>query len=88
MSLAIDVDRVSQVLLSDGKWHKVKGKSFDLDAYEFMHEERRILTGGMVEGVPSLGATWQEPDGSLVVCPLTAVLALRLYPQKAKTKRA
>ena len=88
MSLAIEVDRVSQVLLSDGKWHKVKGKSFDLDAYEFMHENRMILGGGTVEGGPSTGATWQEPDGSFVVCPLTAVQAVRLYPQKAKTKRA
>ena len=88
MSLPIEVDRVSQVLLSDGKWHKVKGKSFDHAAFAFMRGNRLILGGEKVEGVPSTGATWQEPDGSFVVCPLTAVQAVRLYPQKAKTKRA
>jgi hypothetical protein len=33
MSLYIDVDRVSSVLLADG-WHAVAEDSFDLDAYE------------------------------------------------------
>lgn len=35
MSLAIDVDRVSGVLLADG-WHEVGGRSFGMDAYEYL----------------------------------------------------
>ena len=34
MSLAIDIDTVTDVLLADG-WHKVKSASFDTDSYEF-----------------------------------------------------
>ena len=45
MSLAIDVDRVIQVLLADG-WHEVLDDSFDLDAYEFIHSSRPIHKGG------------------------------------------
>lgn len=41
MSLAVDVDRVAQVLLADG-WHTVDFNegvsSFDLDAYEFIRK--------------------------------------------------
>ncbi len=76
MSLAIDVNRVDQVLLADG-WHRVANRSFDLDAYEFMHEDRAVLTGGQVSLVPSTGATWAEADGSVVACPLTAILAVK-----------
>lgn len=35
MSLAIDINRVTHVLLQDG-WHEVSMSSFDLDAYEFL----------------------------------------------------
>jgi hypothetical protein len=35
MSLAIDVDTVTHVLLSDG-WHAVAAGSFTLDSYEFL----------------------------------------------------
>jgi hypothetical protein len=32
MSLAINVDHVSHVLLADGRWHEVKDKSFRIVA--------------------------------------------------------
>lgn len=35
MSLSIDVDTVTAVLLADG-WHTVVNGSFDLDAYEYL----------------------------------------------------
>jgi hypothetical protein len=35
MSLGIDVDAVSRVLLADG-WHDVAEKSFSLDSYEYL----------------------------------------------------
>lgn len=76
MSLAIDVDKVTAVLLADG-WHRVSDKSFAVDAYEFLSEgdvERRVR-----EGVPSTGATWTEAQhaGTRFFCPLTAILAVR-----------
>lgn len=43
MSLAIDVDTVTEVLLADG-WHSVWGKSFSLDAYEFLWSGRSGMT--------------------------------------------
>ncbi len=36
MSLATEIDIVSAVLLSDGKWYTVYKESFFLDAYEFL----------------------------------------------------
>jgi hypothetical protein len=83
MSLAIAIDRVADVLLPDG-WHKVADRSFDLDAYEYREsadesgqEDVWLVRGGVVAGVPSTGATWTEPDGRKIFCPLTAILAVR-----------
>lgn len=39
MSLAIDVDLVTHVLLADG-WHTVANRSFTLDSYEFLWSGR------------------------------------------------
>ncbi len=82
MSLAIDVDRVTQVLLADG-WHEVEfsgsTSSFSLDAYEFIqgHEGKAddVLHGGGQGGICATGATWQE-KGATFFCPLTAILAV------------
>jgi hypothetical protein len=102
MSLTIDVGIVSQVLLADG-WHDVSNASFDLDAYEFVQsdddggpvpsgfkraEPTVLLAGGRVEGVPSTGATWRESDGSIMYCPITAVLAVRVRAAKHKGENA
>ena len=86
MSLAIQVDNVTDVLLADG-WHKVGCSkdgvsSFDTDAYEFLEGERLLVGGGTVAGIPSTGATWCEKTSTgkfiVVVCPLTSILALRV----------
>jgi hypothetical protein len=76
MSLYIDVDKVTQVLLADG-WHVVAKQSFTLDSYEFHHKDEVILYGGQVQGVPSAGAEWLGPEGDHFACPLTAILAVR-----------
>jgi len=95
VSLAIDIDKVSQVLLADG-WHDVSRSSFDLDSYEFVQnvdddgplphgskaESLVLLAGGKVQGIPSTGATWRESDGSKMYCPVTAVLAVRVVPHR------
>lgn len=85
MSLLIDIDRVTEVLLAD-KWHTVDNGSFSLDAYEFIEEgeggKKIVLHGGGQGGVCSTGATWQEKSASFY-CPLTAILAVR-YGSKKK----
>ncbi len=75
MSLALDVSRVEQVLLMDG-WHRVANASFELDAYEFIHDGRAVLAGQPTL-IPSMGGRWTEPDGSEVACPVTAILAVK-----------
>ena len=40
MSLSIDVERVEQVLLADGKWHRMMDKSFIAHAYELKSKYR------------------------------------------------
>ena len=89
MSLAIDIDKVSDVLLADG-WHHVEsanGKStFVIDAYEFL--ERRgegrdpisHVSAGTVAGVPSTAAQWLEFESGksyVVTCPFTSILAVK-----------
>ena len=77
MSLAIQVDDVQEVLLSDGKWYVVEDKTFDLDAYEFLHEKEVLLGGGKVPGVPNTGATWRGESGRIFCCPVTAIQAVK-----------
>ena len=96
MGLAVDIDKVSDVLLADG-WHHVEfanGKStFVIDAYEFLEHrgEGREPTvhvgGGTVAGVPSTGAEWLERQSGksyVVTCPLTSILAVRRFVPEAK----
>ena len=75
MSLAIDVDIIERVLLSDG-WHEVADASFRLDSYEYVHGGRAVLSAGQVHGLTSIGAQWKEPSGTVVACPITAILAV------------
>ena len=77
MSLNVDVDAVKAVLLADG-WHEVADNSFDIGAYEFFHNGRRIFAGGRKSGVSASGARWGEADGYTVVCPITAILAVKV----------
>lgn len=78
MSLNIDIDDVSAVLLADG-WHPVAGQSFDLDSYEFKRGDLRLLGGGACPGVPHTGFSFLDEDGDRIDGPLTALLAVRRY---------
>jgi hypothetical protein len=81
MSLAIDVDKVTRVLLADG-WHDVANDSFSLDAYEYLWHHRgadrdpMVLHGGGQSGICSNGFAFTDPDGRHLCGPLTAVLAV------------
>jgi hypothetical protein len=49
MSLAIDVDIIEKVLLSDG-WHEVADASFQVDTYEYVHEDWRCCRRAKCRG--------------------------------------
>lgn len=85
MSLAIDLDRVTHVLLADG-WHEVTDESFIVAPYEFGQtvstgtEEPTfvVLLGADNSGIQSIGFAFTEArTGSLMSGPLTSVLAVR-----------
>lgn len=95
MSLAIDIDRVTAVLLADG-WHTVdtmnqSGRtvsSFSLDAYEFVeHQENQDngpisrVGGGDGETVGYTGVYFAS-QGENYYCPLSSVLSIRTTPAK------
>ena len=82
MSLNIDIDTVTEVLLEDG-WHQVEDESFDLDAYEYLerwenHGQKKSypLHSGGNSGVCSTGFIFEE-NGAVVMGPLTAILAVK-----------
>lgn len=93
MSLAIDADRVTHVLLADG-WHQAERGSFGIDSYEFRYrhgELWEVLHGGGGAGICSEGFTFVEDgpdlyserdDGPVLLVhqisgPLSAILAVR-----------
>lgn len=77
MSLAIDVDRVSDVLLADG-WHTVANNSFAIDSYEFLWNGDLMLGGGQDKLVPAAGFSFTDTQLGTISGPLTSVLAVRL----------
>jgi hypothetical protein len=96
MSLAIDVDNITHVLLADG-WHDVHDASFGTDTYEFVGSEGTgdspMLGGGQEKHIPAAGhrgSTTREhiaaagfsftEDDHILCGPLTSVLAIRLAP--------
>lgn len=90
MSLAIDVEKVVQVLLVDG-WHTVKPKSFSIDAYEYLEYPDNpspdddgfvLLGGGRDDHIASHGFVFTEtgPAPAVIAGPLTSVLAVKSKP--------
>ena len=77
MSLAIDVDNVAGVLLADGVWSEVAGKSFNLASYEFVHEEETIHKGGQSDVTAKGFICKPKGRGGVMYGPLTAILAVR-----------
>lgn len=90
MSLVIDVDKVSAVLLPDG-WYTAADWSFTIDAYEYVWgsaDNMLMLGGGQCNLVPSTGFSFTEESGAVISGPLTAVLAVRQeHEQRATSKR-
>ena len=93
MSLSIDPEKVTEVLLD--RWYVVKGKSFTLDAYEYVERAEDnddhdfILHGGGQYGVCANGFDFEclqlaDPPGRPItvrICgPLTAIQAVKTWP--------
>lgn len=84
MSLAINVDKVDSVMLSDGAWYQVEKleadtSSFDLDAYEFVAPNMdQALHGGGANGVCATGFRFKNAHtGKMIAGPLTAIVAVQ-----------
>lgn len=85
MSLLINPDRITGVLLLDG-WHDLEAGTFDLDSYEFgiAHDNGRgpdLWHAGGAAGITATGFAF-TPLGTLdrISGPLTAILAVRELP--------
>ena len=84
MSLAIEVDEIIAVLLSDGEWHAIKEATFTIDTYEYLggkdsQGNPAVLLGSATEPpLPATGAGWYGVDGYRYACPLNAVLAVKM----------
>ena len=76
MSIAIDLDRVSGVLLADG-WHDVGDSSFIIDAFEFLRQGKVTFGRRRLPSAMSMGAGWIEPSGTTIYCPVSAILAVK-----------
>ena len=93
MSLGIDTDLVSHVLLTDG-WYTVVDHSFTLDSYEFFSYHRNdpndpnahhVLHAGGGSGMCDTGFSFRvsprrgtdDKPGDLISGPLTAIQAVR-----------
>lgn len=86
MSLAINTNAVTRVLLADG-WYSVVDQSFDLDAYEYRDGADRDgiwLHRGGIDDICATGFSFlgSREDGVTVRIsgPLTAVLAVATTP--------
>lgn len=77
MSLYIDVDHVTEVLLADG-WHPVINDSFTIDSYEFQrNDDMVLLRGGQDPLISAGGFGFEESRNVFMAGPLTSVLAVR-----------
>jgi hypothetical protein len=76
MSLAIDVDNVTAVLIA-GTWYEVADESFELDSYEYMTGEL-ILHGGGTAGITAAGYRFKTRVGAWMYGPLTAIQSVRV----------
>jgi hypothetical protein len=86
MSLAIEVEQVSDVLLADGRWYVVDGASFDVDSYEFVHDERTALEGAQDTLIASTGFTFRIGNERMSG-PLTSILAIKVkVPRNAPNR--
>jgi hypothetical protein len=75
VSLAIDIDKVSALLLADG-WHEVVDDSFYIDAYEYISKD--MPDSSQFSGGPGFGIKENHGrGGSMMYGPVSAIIAVR-----------
>lgn len=87
MSLAIDVDKVKSVLLSDGQWYVVSKNSFTLDAYEFIwfskfQDKKKdipcVMHAGGNSNISATGFSFlSKVEGGIISGPLSSIVAVK-----------
>ncbi|QDM55955.1 hypothetical protein SEA_TRAX_68 [Gordonia phage Trax] len=71
MSLEIEVDAITSVLLTDGRWYRAV--DFCLDAYEYVD----FLVGGQDRRVSATGFQFRQPGSKgWITGPLTSIVAV------------
>jgi hypothetical protein len=73
VSLTIDIDVVTHVLLADGAWYEAANGSFNVDAYELVwrsgHEEASLHSAP--------GFTFTDTSGRTISGPISSVMAVQ-----------
>lgn len=81
MSLAIDVDKITGILIGN-EWYTVADNSFDCDAYEFIHEGKTIASlksesTGFTFKLLDSASVHEYSVGGWISGPLSAIRAVR-----------
>lgn len=79
MSLAIDPNKVTRVLIAGDRWYGVQ--DFCIDAYEYVEppetkREHMMFGGGQDPLVPAAGFAFRTANGTTIAGPLTSILAV------------
>jgi hypothetical protein len=76
VSLAIEIDDVVAIMIG-GVWLEIECGSFDIDSYEFVHDDNLLLGGGQ-SGICPAGYVAALKNAQQKICgPLTALQAVR-----------
>ena len=81
MSLRIDVNTVSRLLLRDGAWYEVLPGSMTMDAFEWTDSEGLVITSGDIAVLPAMGVRFKTRGiTGWISCPLTSIMAVHYEP--------
>jgi hypothetical protein len=81
MSLRIDVNAVSRLLLRDGAWYEVLPGSMTMDAFEWTDSEGLVITSGDIAVLPAMGVRFKTRGiTGWISCPLTSIMAVHYEP--------
>ena len=80
MTKILDLENVTAVMLTNGKWHKVKSGSFKVDGYVNAEEGNCDRGKGISQRD---GATWIDTTTGLgLACPHTSITAVEYVPRE------
>ena len=81
MSLKIDVNTITRILLKDGAWYEVLPGSLTMDALEWTDGEGLVIATGDIAVLPPMGIRFKT-RGIIgwISCPLPSILAVHSEP--------